>query len=147
MKIRPAGVSDLPVITRIVADAYHKYTERIGKPAGPVLDDYAAHVRNHTIWVLDGEQAILGLIVLVPESDHLLLDNVAVDPAHHGRGAGRALMAFAEAEAVRRGYAELRLYTHETMTENLVMYPALGWSETGRAEQAGYQRVFFRKCV
>jgi hypothetical protein len=56
-------------------------------------------------------------------------------------------MTFAEQEAVRRGYNELRLYTHEKMTENLVMYPALGWQETGRGEQAGYQRVFFRKQV
>jgi len=34
-----------------------------------------------------------------------------------------------------------------TMTENVAMYLALGWLETGRGEQAGYQRVFFRKPV
>ena len=56
-------------------------------------------------------------------------------------------MRFAETEASRRGYGELRLYTHATMTENLAMYPALGWQETGRGEQAGYQRVFFSKRV
>jgi hypothetical protein len=56
-------------------------------------------------------------------------------------------MQFAEKEASRRGYGELRLYTHVTMTENIAMYLALGWQETGRGEQAGYQRVFFRKPV
>lgn len=147
MKIRPASASDLAAMTRIVANAYHKYVERIGNAPGPMLDDYAAHVRGHTAWVIESEGVVLGMIVLLPEEGHLLLDNVAVEPAHHGRGAGRALMAFAEQEARRRGYRELRLYTHEKMTENLVMYPMMGWQETGRGEQAGYQRVFFRKPV
>jgi GNAT superfamily N-acetyltransferase len=147
MNIRPADVSDLPAVTRIVAEAYHKYIGRIGKPPGPLFDDYASHIRNHTAWVADSGAAVVGLIVLLPADDHLLLDNVAVDPARHGCGVGRALMVFAEQEARRRGYTELRLYTHEKMTENLAMYPALGWQETGRGEQAGYQRVFFRKQV
>jgi GNAT superfamily N-acetyltransferase len=145
--IRPAGIADLDAMTRIVAEAYTKYIERIGKPPGPMLDDYAVHIRNHAAWVIECDGAVAGLIVLLPEADHLLLDNVAVDPARHGRGVGKALMQFAEQEASRRGYSELRLYTHQMMTENLAMYPALGWQETGRGEQAGYQRVFFRKLV
>jgi len=147
LAIRPADVADLPAMTRIVADAYGDYTDRIGKPPGPMLDDYPSHVRHHTAWVVESDGAVSGLIVLLPAEDHLLLDNIAVDPARQGRGVGRALMGFAEREAVRRGYTELRLYTHEKMTENLAMYPALGWRETGRGEQAGYQRVFFAKRV
>jgi GNAT superfamily N-acetyltransferase len=147
VKIRPANASDLSAMTRIITDAYHKYIDRIGKPPGPMLDDYAARIQNHTAWVAESAGSAIGLIVLVPEQDHLALDNVAVDPAHHGRGVGRALMTFAEQEAARRGYTELRLYTHEKMTENLTMYRALGWQETGRGEQAGYQRVFFRKSI
>jgi ribosomal protein S18 acetylase RimI-like enzyme len=145
--VRPAGISDLNPIRQIVADAYTKYIDRIGKAPGPMLDDYSAHIRNHSAWVIECDGSVAGLIVLLPEDDHLLLDNVAVDPAFHGRGIGRALMRFAEREASRRGYSELRLYTHVTMTENLAMYPALGWRETGRGEQAGYQRVFFTKAV
>lgn len=131
----------------IVANAYQKYVERIGKPPGPMLDDYSVHVRAHAAWVAEVGGEAVGLIVLLPEDDHLLLDNVAIDPAYRGRKIGRALLAFAEKEATRRGYPELRLYTHEKMTENLAMYPALGWEETGRGEQCGYRRVFFRKHV
>jgi N-acetylglutamate synthase-like GNAT family acetyltransferase len=147
MEIRPANASDVPAIEQIVADAYHKYVERIGKPPAPMLEDYSTHVRDHTAWVAEADGIVVGLVVLIPEEDHLLLDNIAVDPACHGRGIGRALLAFADQEAIRRGYDELRLYTHEKMTENLVMYPALGWEETGRGEQSGYNRVFFRKRV
>ena len=56
-------------------------------------------------------------------------------------------MAFAEREALRRGYGEVRLYTHVTMHENLTLYRRLGYEETGRGEQAGHDRVFMRKRV
>jgi len=147
MGIRPASFSDLPAMTQIVAGAYQVYVERIGNPPGPMLDDYRVHVRNHTAWVAEADGNVAGLVVLLAEEDHLLLDNVAVDPAWHGRGIGRALLDFAEREAIRRGYTELRLYTHEKMTENLGMYSALGWEETGRRKQSGYSRVFFRKYI
>ncbi len=49
--------------------------------------------------------------------------------------------------ANRLGYSELRLYTHETMTENQGIYTALGWELTGYGEQSGYRRVFFRKRI
>jgi len=46
---------------------------------------------------------------------------------------------------VRRGYSEIRLYTHRTMTENQRLYAAIGYEETGRGSEAGYERVFMRK--
>ena len=73
------------------------------------------------------------------------LDNIAVAPARQGSGLGRRLLAFAEAEAVRSGYREIRLYTHQTMTENQHLYAAIGYEETGRGIEAGYERVFMRK--
>jgi GNAT superfamily N-acetyltransferase len=145
MRIRPAGHGDIAPITAIVNAAYSIYIPLIGKPPGPMLDDYAAHVRAHAVWVAEADAGIAGLIVLLPETDHLLLDNVAVDPARHGQGVGRALMRFAEVEARRRGFSELRLYTHEKMTENVALYARSGWTETGRGEQLGYSRVFFSK--
>ena len=53
--------------------------------------------------------------------DYLLLDNIAVDPARHGQGIGRRLLDFTEAEARRRGYGAVELYTNEVMVENIAM--------------------------
>jgi GNAT superfamily N-acetyltransferase len=145
--IRPATQADVPAIERIVHDAYARYIERIGKPPGPMLDDYPARVAEGAAWVLDEGGRIAGVLVLLPAPDHLLLDNVAVDPARQGSGLGRRLMTFAEDEARRLGHAELRLYTHVMMHENLAMYPRLGYEEFARFEQAGYQRVFMRKRI
>ena len=143
--IRAAIASDVPVIGQIVEQAYRHYISRIGRPPGPMLDDYAARVSEGVVWVMEEGSAIAGMIVLLPRPDYLLLDNIAVAPARQGSGLGRRLLAFAEAEAVRRGYREIRLYTHRTMPENQHLYAAIGYEETGRGTEAGYERVFMRK--
>ena len=110
-----------------------------------MLDDYNARISEGVAWVIEEGEAIAGVIVLLPRPDYLLLDNIAVPPARQGSGLGRRLLAFAEAEAVRRGYREIRLYTHRTMTENQQLYAAIGYEEIGRGAEAGYERVFMRK--
>ena len=144
-RIRAAAGADASVIGQIVEDAYRHYIPRIGKPPGPMLDDYSARVAEGVVWVIEDRSAIAGIIVLLPREGYLLLDNIAVAPARQGAGLGRRLLAFAEVEAVRRGYREIRLYTHRTMTENQRLYAAVGYEETGRGTEAGYERVFMRK--
>jgi ribosomal protein S18 acetylase RimI-like enzyme len=68
-----------------------------------------------------------------------------VRPDRQGSGLGRRLIAFAESAARRQGHTELRLYTHATMTENIALYTRLGFRETGRGREAGYDRVFMAK--
>lgn len=147
MLIRPATIADLPAITAIVADAYTPYIARIGQRPGPMQDDYAAAIAERVVWVASLDAAVAGVVVLLAHNDHLLLDNVAVAPMLHGRGIGKALMRFAAEQAARLGLPEMRLYTHEMMTENRAMYARLGWQETGRGEQQGFRRVFFSKSV
>jgi hypothetical protein len=43
-RIRAAIASDIPVIRQIVEQAYRQYIARLGKPPGPMLDDYSARV-------------------------------------------------------------------------------------------------------
>ena len=143
--IRPAEAANAPAVAACVAAAYEMYVARIGKPPGPMLDDYAAAIANHRVFVLGEAGAVIGALVLIRQAGGLLLDNVAVHPDHQGRGLGRRLIDFAEAEARREGYAALDLYTHEAMTENIAMYRALGYAETGRRVEHGYRRVYMRK--
>jgi len=145
--IRRAQPADRAVVEEIVRDAYGMYVERIGKPPGPMLYDYAALIADGAVSVLeaDGDGTIVAIIVLLPKPDHLLLDNIAVRPDRQGSGLGRRLIAFAEDEAYRLGYDELRLYTHRKMTENIALYARLGFVETGRRHEAGYDRVFMTK--
>jgi GNAT superfamily N-acetyltransferase len=144
--IRRAMPKDRAAVETIVREAYSIYVDRIGKPPGPMLDDYAGLIADDRVSVLETDDAaIVALIVLLPKPDHLLLDNIAVRPDRQGQGFGGRLIAFAESEARRFGYGELRLYTHRLMTENIALYARLGFAETGRARDAGYDRVFMTK--
>jgi ribosomal protein S18 acetylase RimI-like enzyme len=131
-RIRPAIAADVPAIAKIVDHAYRHYIARMGKPPGPMLEDYAARVSEGVVWVLEDGAVIAAIIVLLPGVNHLLLDNIAVSPNHQGLGLGLRLLAFAETEALRRGYREIRLYTHQTMVENQRLYAELDpENETG----------------
>lgn len=144
--IRPAEPADQAAIETIVRAAYAVYIPRIGKPPGPMLDDYAKLIADGAVSVIEeagGE--IAALIVLIPKPDHLLLDNIAVRPDRQGRGFGRALIEHAEREAARLGFREIRLYTHEKMTENIALYTRIGFVETDRRNESGYDRVFMTK--
>jgi len=144
--IRPAVAADRAAVETIVREAYSIYVDRIGKPPGPMLDDYGALIGAGAVSVLEEpDGTIAAIIVLLPKPDHLLLDNIAVRRDRQGQGFGRRLIAFAEAETRRLGYRELRLYTHEKMTENIALYTRLGFVETGRGHDAGYDRVFMTK--
>jgi ribosomal protein S18 acetylase RimI-like enzyme len=75
------------------------------------------------------------------------VDNVAIHPDYQGKGLGLKLMALAEEEAQRLGLTTVTLYTNERMTENIELYKRLGYTETKRKTEQGYQRVYMRKPV
>ena len=83
-RIRAATAADVRAIADIVEQAYRHYVARMGKPPGPMLDDYAARVSEGVASVLEEGAAIAGIIVLLPTTNYLLLDNVAVSPARQG---------------------------------------------------------------
>ena len=146
--IHPARSKDAEAIRRLVHDAYSRYVARMGKPPGPMLDDYDRRIAAGQAWVLEEGDALAGILVLEDAGGGaLLLDNVAVAPSAQGKGYGQALVAFAEAEAQRRGLREVRLYTNVLMTENLALYGRLGFRETGRVSEKGYERVYMAKAT
>ena len=144
-RIRPASPDDVPCIEALVNAAYRHYIPRIGKPPGPMTDDYSARVAEGAVWVLTVDGGIAGIVVLIPRSDYMLLDNVAVSPERQGTGLGRRLIGFAEAMAKENGFTEIQLYTNAAMHENLTMYTRLGYREFARNLQDGFHRVFMKK--
>jgi ribosomal protein S18 acetylase RimI-like enzyme len=146
-RIRAASGADVEAVAALVDRAYRVYVPRIGRRPAPMDWDYVALVEAGKVSVLLDDGAIAGIIVLRLERDHLLVENVAVDPARQGEGLGRRLLTFAEEEARRHGLDEVRLYTNVAMTENIAMYRRLGWEEHDRRTGEGFARVHFRKAV
>ena len=147
MMIRRAGPGDVAALRAIAAAAYEKYISRIGRAPAPMTADYARQVSDGQAWAAVQDGQVVGFAILIAQPGYLLLENVAVLPAAQGRGVGARLLALAEEHARGLGLGEVRLYTNEAMTENIAYYTRHGYAETGRYEQDGFRRVFFRKPV
>lgn len=144
VRIRPARTGDLPAIRDIVERAYGIYVELIGGRPAPMDADYGEALRLGRLEVAD-DGRVVGVLVLVAEPNHLLVENVAVDPGRQGAGIGRLLLAHAEAVARRRGLPAMRLYTHVKMTRNIEIYERLGYRECERRSEHGFERVLMAK--
>ena len=124
VQIRRAAAADESDVGACVEAAYGPYVGRIGKPPAPMLDDYAALIKNEVVHVATRDGRLVGLIVMWPQEDHLYVDNIAVVPEAQGTGVGGALLGFADREAQRVGLGEIRLYTYARTVENIQYYQA-----------------------
>ncbi len=147
--MRPARPDEAEAVGALVEAAFSRHIAAVGQRPAPMDDDHAARIARGEQYVIDGDEpgVLAASIVLVDENDHLLVNNVAVAPGRQRQGHGRALLAFAEDEARRRGLPENRLHTHARMADNLIMYPRLGYVEAGREARGGFDRVLFVKAV
>lgn len=144
--IRAALKGDEADIRVCAESAYARYVAAIGRKPAPMIADFASQIAAGKIYVAtDTEGHFQGFIVFFPEEDHMLLENVAVLPAAAGRGTGKSLIRFCEDEARRLGLAAVRLYTNEKMTDNLLIYPRIGYVEIDRRSEDGFNRVYFEK--
>jgi ribosomal protein S18 acetylase RimI-like enzyme len=147
MRLRPATDDDAAQVREIVRAAYAKYVERMGREPRPMTQDYADVIRDLDVTVAEVDGEIVGLVALEydDEEQGFMVDNVAVAPARHGSGVGRALLEHAEREARRRGHEEILLYTHSTMTENLALYERIGYAVYDRRPTDPGEIVMMRK--
>jgi ribosomal protein S18 acetylase RimI-like enzyme len=142
---RSATGADVSKVAALANAAYGHYVERIGMLPRPMTDDYAEVIANRRVNVAESYGNIVGVIVLTVDGEGFLIDTVAVEPSHRGEGLGRALLELAEAEARRRGFDSIHLYTYEKMTENLAIYSRLGYVEYDRRSQREVSLVYMSK--
>ena len=132
LRFRRAVAADAPAVTALSQTAYQKFVERIGRLPQPLTAEYAEVIRTDETWVAEDNGSVVGVLVLKPHSDHLLIWSVAVAPELQRSGIGRRLLALAEREALRSGVPEMRLYTNEKMTENIALYERHGYAVARR---------------
>lgn len=143
LPIRQARPAEVDALQAVVTAAYSMYLPRMDAPPAPMTHDLTRDIVAGHVWVI-GDPAV-GLICLIPREHALLIENVALAPEVQGRGTGRRLLRFAETRARELGKDRLELYTNEKMTENVALYTRLGYTETDRRTEDGYQRVFMEK--
>lgn len=145
MIIRKAEPGDVTDIIACAHGAYGMYVERIGRQPAPMIADFAALVERGVVYVGEDAADLCGFVVFYPRGDNVHLENVAVAPGKQGHGYGKQLVAFVEDQARNQEFSGVELYTNEKMTENQALYPSLGYEETERRTEDGFNRIFYRK--
>jgi ribosomal protein S18 acetylase RimI-like enzyme len=142
--LRRATPADAQAARDLTRAAYGKWTPILGREAKPMTADYDSAVREHVVDLLyaDGDGEPAALIEMRPETDHLLIVNVAVSPKQQGKGYGRALLAHAEEFCRSLGLDELRLYTSVRLTENVKLYQRFGYHVDREEEASAHLGIF-----
>lgn len=147
--LRSAVPEDADAVRSVVTAAYEPWIPVIGMRPMPMEADYDQLIDAGRVTVLiePGAGRIAALIVLVPEPEVLLIENVAVHPGFQGRGFGRILLAHAEAVARSAQLRKVRLYTHRLMASNIALYERLGYAITARDTSEGRPVVHLAKTL
>lgn len=144
---RRATAEDAATVAAITNAAYAKWVPVIGRKPKPMVADHAAAIRDHIVELASLDGRIVGLIELIPADTHLLLENIAIDPAAQGKGIGRRLMRRMEERAVEMDYRLVRLYTNRAFAANLDFYRHLGYAIEREEPFKGGIIVHFMKVV
>ena len=147
IEIRPATPADVQNIRYLVRAAYAKWIPVIGREPLPMSADYERAVREHQINLLYADGEMVALIEMIPHSDHLYIENVAVLPERRGRGFGRLMLANAEQTAISRGLSEIRLHTNGAFDSNIALYQAINYRIDREEPFMGGTRVCMSKKI
>ena len=144
VEVRPADAfADWEGLLGLLRRAFAFMEGRIDPPSSlrrldaPALARKAAEERLFLAW---REGTLAGCAFFAVRPGALYIGKLAVEPALHGQGIGRALMAAAEAEARKRGLAALELQTRVELIENHAAFARMGFSRTGLSAHPGYDR-------
>jgi ribosomal protein S18 acetylase RimI-like enzyme len=118
----------------------------MGKTPAPMVADYAAHLANDIIYVVEDtrQNTIIGYAVIVVKDQEYWLETIAIAPDRSQQGIGTRLIRFVE-DVIARSATEYQLYTNVNMLENIDWYQRLGFTEVRRERVDGYERVYFIK--
>jgi GNAT superfamily N-acetyltransferase len=154
MRIRPGRTDEGAAIEAMVAAAFLDYVRGIGRDwPGPHDWMDARLAAGEIVVAVDDGGRLLGMAALSRDdgAGGLSIDLLAVDPAAQGRGAGRALLAHAEAEARRSGARALLLHTVAKYDHLLRFYRSAGFEVTHTGPRPkgddGHPRAFLRKWL
>ena len=148
LHIRLATGNDVSALRAIATYAYAQYVGAIGREPAPMVADFDHHLRNDIVFVAvtKPENIVVGYAVLMRKDDSVWLESIAVATAHIGQGIGTSLINHIE-DHLSGCTTSYQLYTNVKMVRNMRWYERLGFIETGRGVENGFERVYYRKTL
>ncbi|AWN50177.1 GNAT family N-acetyltransferase [Methylobacterium terrae] len=147
LTLRPATREDVPVIRALTRAAYAQWVPVIGREPVPMTVDYALAVRAHRFDLLEQAGALVAVIEMILQPDHLWIENLAVSPAHHGQGLGRRMLREAERVARSLGHSDIKLLTNREFTGNVEFYERAGFVVEREEPFKGCLTAYLRKAL
>ena len=145
--IRQANPNDLDSIKQCIDSAFEKYISILGKKPSSMHTDFNPLINDNQVFVTELGDKIVAVMVLIKGIDHIQIRSVAVNPNFQKRGFGKQLLNFAESESRNAGLSEIRLYTSSRLPQLIDYWFKLGFKETERKVEGGYQRVYMSKLL
>lgn len=127
MQFERARAEDAPRVLSLVRQAYARWVPVIGRKPMPMTVDYEQAIREHEIDLVHVDGHLVALIETIMHPDHLFIENIAVGPAHQGKGLGRQLLAHAERKSAKARLPQLRLLTNSAFEANVRLYQSVGF--------------------
>jgi GNAT superfamily N-acetyltransferase len=150
--IRLATLADAVLLPDLEQSAGLRFREAPG--LGWVADDgntpagaYPPFIAAGTVWLAERDGAPVGFLAASEEGEALHVLELAVVLEAQGQGAGRALMAAAEAKARDLGLRALTLTTFRDLAWNERFYQRLGFRTLAPGELDGRLKSYLAKEV
>jgi predicted N-acetyltransferase YhbS len=138
---RAVAPYDWQALRDLIARAFAGMEGRIDPPSSLhrlTALDIARQAIEGEVWVIGMPAVACVFLTRLPHA--LYLGKLAVDPAHHRKGHGRALIGLAEDRARQLGLPALELSTRIELVENHATFKALGFVPTASTAHAGFDR-------
>ena len=130
--MRRATPADAKTVRDLTRAAYARWIPLIGREPKPMTANYERAVVEHIIDLYEESDLPLALSEVIPQTSHLLIENIAVLPRQQGKGLGDLLLNHAETIARSLQLNELQLYTNAAFISNIEFYARRGFQEFRR---------------
>lgn len=131
-EIRKAGEAELPVVHRIMREAFGEYRGKLHPPPTALreeVEDIRRKLagRGGAVLVWLGDEPV-GSAQYFFRGRYLYIGRLSILRRARKQGIGSAVMAALERLARRRGYAETRIEVRASLPENVAFYRRLGYA-------------------
>ena len=146
LPIRALALTDAAAAAALIREAFAAQSVATDPPSSALREtaaSLAAHLAESGGAAIEADGSLVGLVLWAERDGGLYVGRLAVLPSWRGRGAARALIGAAEAEARRLGLPRMHLRVRLALDENRRFFSACGFRAIAEGAHPGYSTPTF----